>query len=218
MHATLRSLRRWTFRHLYLPLFPGYPQELQKAIGDAGSVLDVGCGTDSPVGRIPRTFHSIGVDIYAPSLEDSRQKRLHDEYHELDVLEIDRAFAPRSIDAIVASDLIEHLRKPDGDTLLEKMERVARKRVIIFTPNGFLPQGDVGGNPWQRHLSGWTPAEMRSRGFRVIGVNGWKPLRGALAAPRWRPRLFWQCVSDLTEPLVRRHPEHAFQMLCVKEV
>ena len=98
------------------------------------------------------------------------------------------------------------------------MEAVARRRVIVFTPNGFLPQDAFDGNPYQVHRSGWTVQEMRSRGYEVRGIHGWRPLRGERAAVRWPPRPFWGRLSLHTQRLFLERPHHAFQLLCTKDV
>jgi hypothetical protein len=64
-----------------------------------------------------------------------------------------------------AADLIEHLGKEDGFRLLEHMELIARKVVVIVTPNGFIAQHLTDGNPLQIHRSGWTAHEMKALGY-----------------------------------------------------
>ncbi len=97
------------------------------------------------------------------------------------------------------------------------MEKIAKKKIIIFTPNGFLPQGKYDDNPWQIHRSGWTSKEMENKGYKVIGINGWKPLRGEYANLLFKPKVLWRIISDFTQLIVKRHPKNAFQILCVKE-
>ena len=115
-------------------------------------------------------------------------------------------------------DVIEHLHEPDALALLADCERIARRRVVVFTPNGFLPQGDFRGNPHQVHVSGWSAERLRGLGFRVVGIHGWKPLRTSHARISWRPDWLWRRVSRLSQPLVAGRPELAFQLLCTKDV
>ncbi len=193
-----------------------YHTELEKAIGECTSILDVGCGSNSPLQHIPRKFFAVGVDAFAPSIEQSRKSKIHNEYCQLDVIDIDKKFAPDSFDCVMALDVIEHLTKQDGLKLLSAMERIAKKRIIIFTPNGFLPQ-PPDGNPWQKHKSGWTVEEMKAHGYTVIGINGWKPLRGENADIRFWPKRAWLRISNITQIYVRNKPEKAFQILCIKD-
>ncbi len=127
-------------------------------------------------------------------------------------------FKPKSFDIVVALDVIEHLAKDDGFMLLRHMEQLARQKVIIFTPTGFLHQPPSEDNPYQEHLSGWTPREMRREGFSVIGVSGWKPLRKEYAAIAFGPYPVTWRVSLLSQPLVRRVPKLAFELFCVKQL
>jgi len=188
-------------------------------MGSCSTLLDIGCGQESPVRRFSaRLGRSTGIDLFGPYLERSRDAGIHTEYHQVNALEIESRFGPRSFDCVLALDLIEHLEKEDGLRLLAAMERVARRKVIVFTPNGFVPQGAYDDNPYQAHRSGWDPDEMRSRGYRLWGVNGWKVLRGERALPRWRPRRVWATLALWSQPLVERRPDHAFHLLCVKEL
>lgn len=88
--------------------------------------------------------------------------------------------------------------------------------MIIFTPNGFQPQGEFDNNVYQLHRSGWTVEEMESLGFKVVGMMGFKPLRGEFGEVRWKPKLFWHRVSVLTQPFVRNRPSLAYHLMCIK--
>src|SRR5438105_1410884 len=93
-----------------------YVKLLEDLVGDAQSVLDVGCGTNSPIGRFEhRVPHSVGIDLHQPALDASRARGLHDDYVRLDVRELDSAFDENSFDAVIANDLLEHLPHTDGE-------------------------------------------------------------------------------------------------------
>ena len=206
-------LKRWHHRFL-----PSYERELERAVGDCKTLIDLGCGYPSPIRSFSSRLHTVGVEAFASDLERSRAEGIHNDYREMDVLKVGDHFAKDSFECVLASDLIEHLTKEQGQELIEMMEALARRRVIIFTPNGYLPQTAHSGNPWQEHKSGWSVSEMREAGYRVIGINGWKPLRTERARIRFKPAFFWRLVSDLTQLFVRRRPESAFQILCVKDL
>ena len=181
------------------------------------SALDLGCGGGSPTRHLGIPYVA-GMDGHAPSLDEARANRTHQEYHLGDVREIGCLFSPAQFEACIALDLIEHLSKEEGKQLLRDMERVASRRVIVFTPNGFLPQQGAG-DDLQEHLSGWDPAEMRALGYRVLGMHGPKFLRGEYHRPRYLPRLIAGVLSILGHFLyTRKHPEKASALLCVKEV
>ncbi|TQF16597.1 class I SAM-dependent methyltransferase [Myxococcus llanfairpwllgwyngyllgogerychwyrndrobwllllantysiliogogogochensis] len=188
-------------------------------VGSCDSVLDIGCGSGSPLKKISHLFsRTVGVDGYPASIERSRAAGIHQEYHCMDLLEVGKHFAPKSFDAVIALDVIEHFEKPEGYRLLEMMESLARKRVVIFTPNGFLPQDEWDNNVHQVHRSGWEVYDFELRGYRVTGMSGWKPLRGDFALPRLRPARLGSRLSILTEPFATRFPQHAFQLLAVRDL
>ncbi|PKM92362.1 MAG: SAM-dependent methyltransferase [Euryarchaeota archaeon HGW-Euryarchaeota-1] len=195
-----------------------FRQELEKELEGCESFLDLACGINTPIQNYSKKYYSVGVDLFEPSVEGSKQKGLHTEYCIMSVLDIDKKFKENSFDCVVALDLIEHLEKKEGLKLMSMMEKIAKKKVIIFTPNGFLPQGEHFENVWQIHKSGWNVEEMQEKGYDVIGINGWKPLRGEMAKNKYSPAFFWNRISDITQLFTRKNPKFAFQILCVKEI
>ncbi|MFX0008076.1 MAG: class I SAM-dependent methyltransferase [Promethearchaeota archaeon] len=200
-----------------LKIFPNLRSELEKAILPCSTLLDLGCGANSPIKYFSEKFQCIGIDLYEKSINESKKKKIHNEYCQMDVLKIEENFKPNSFDCVVALDLIEHLTKEDGNKLIRAMERISKKKVVIFTPNGYHPQGECDVNPWNVHKSGWTVEEMEQKGYRVIGMNGLKYLKGEYAAPRYKPKILWYIISELTQIFVRNHPKRANQLLCVKK-
>jgi SAM-dependent methyltransferase len=198
---------------------PPFERLLEEALADVDSVLDLGCGENSPLGRFRRKYaYSMGVDLFPLALKRSRAADIHSDYRLMDVLDIAQEFEPGSFDAVVAFDLIEHLNEADGLRLLTMMETVARRRIVILTPNGFLPQSATGGNPLQIHRSGWSARRMRELGYDVHGASGLRTLRAGKGSTRWRPARFWGLISDLTQPIVYRFPSLAFHVVCVKRL
>lgn len=191
-------------------------RELQHTLRDCRSVLDVGCGTASPL-RSLRVETLVGLEGFEPAWKEAREKQTHDEVVLGDVRRLRTVFGDRRFDACVALDLIEHLPKDDGWRLLDDMEHLARRRVVVFTPSGFLPQ--QGHGDLQEHLSGWTADDLRSRGYRVIGFCGHRALRGGHHQLKHRPKIFWALVSWLSQALLaRHHPEKAAAIYCIKDL
>ena len=191
---------------------------LRKALLGCQSVLDVGCGS-SPVMRTIGVPHIVGIDGYEPSVGEAKRLDTHDEIIHGDVRDLARYFHPKQFDACVGLDVIEHVVKPDGMKMIQDMERIAAKKVILFTPCGFLQQWHTANDDLQEHLSGWEPAEMAGYGYHVAGFLGPKKLRGEYHAIKGRPRFFWGMIS-LAGHFVwtRNHPEKAAAILCVKEL
>ena len=190
---------------------------MRKALLGCESVLDVGCGHSSMM-RYFGVQHSVGIDGYLPSVEEARKKQTHDEVIHGNVTELENSFRPKQFDACIAIDVIEHLTKEDGLKLIASMERIARKRVVFFTPNGFLPQRHISNDDLQEHLSGWEPAEMRGFGYRVKGLLGPKKLRGEHHALKNKPAAFWGIASFIGQLGVANRPEKAAAILCVKDL
>jgi SAM-dependent methyltransferase len=196
-----------------------YPLLLSSLSSPTSSVLDVGCGTEAVFRKyVTDVTYSVGVDVHLPRDEISRGHHTHDDYVMADIRCLDKVFKPESFETVVALDVIEHLSRDDGFVLLSAMESIAVRRVVVFTPNGFLPQMGTAQNPHQEHLSGWHVDDFEDRGYRVLGLHGYRPLRGAYAGIRFRPQALWERVALMTQPLVRSHPEHAFQLLCIKDI
>jgi hypothetical protein len=192
-------------------------REVRQALRGCRTVLDLGCGPNSPV-RYLHTAHTLGVDGYGPALAEAQARGTHDEYAAGDVKAVRTLMAGRQFDGCVALDVIEHLSKADGWRLLEDMEQLATKRVVVFTPKGFLPQKGGHGD-LQEHLSGWTPDEMRGAGYHVIGMHGPASLRGERHDLRYRPKAFWALVSLLSHFVyTRRRPQQSAAIFCVKKL
>lgn len=190
----------------------------REVIGCCETLLDIGCGDGSHLESLaPYLRRSTGVDIFEPAIRKARERNIYTETILLDVREISKRFKVNSFDCVVAFDLIEHMEKTEGLVLIEEMEKIAKKKVIIFTPNGFLYQRSLYGNIHQIHRSGWSVSEMKNRGYKVIGVHGLKYLLGEGSTPRWKPYWLWKTAAALTQPLCLKTPSLAFQLFCVKE-
>ncbi|MDD5436647.1 MAG: class I SAM-dependent methyltransferase, partial [Candidatus Omnitrophica bacterium] len=179
---------------------------LKKELKGCASALDIGCGADSPMQYI-RIPHSVGVDIYGPAVEESRSKKIHDEYIVADVNGLD--FAPDSFEAVVMCETLEHLEKEAGRSLLDRAERWAKKKVLVSCPNGYILQEALYGNPYQVHRSGWSIKDMKERGYKPYGMVGlkWKPSRSLFF-----PLFFWALLSVVMQPVTYYFPSVAFEI------
>jgi SAM-dependent methyltransferase len=195
-----------------------YYNTLARELSDMESVLDVGCGARSPLAKIPKHFYSVGIDIFKPSIEASKKNKIHDKYVLSDVMSINKHYKKKSFDAVVALDLIEHIPKKDGFKLLKLMEEIARKKVIVLTPNGFYSQDPYEDNPYQIHKSGWEYEDFVKNGYACYGMRGIKSLRGEYATITLKPWIVWATLSTLSQPLYYFMPKHAHQLLAVKNI
>ncbi len=207
--------RNKTFRKIYRVLFPSLECYLRSELRDSAMVVDLGCGAASPLRRCSVPY-SVGVEVFEPYLEESHRSRIHNQYIRADIRKIN--FKPKSFDAVVLLDVLEHLTKEEGHDLLRKGESWARKKVIVYTPNGYEWQDAVGNNEFEIHKSGWTCAELENRGFNIHGCNGLKFLRGYKSRLKFKPMLFWMVISDLTQKVTFYLPSYAFQLFGVKVI
>lgn len=210
----LRSLYEF-LGPFYRRFFPDVTIILRRELSGCDRVLDLGCGHHSLIGYFDIPF-SVGVELFEPSLQESRRKGIHSQYIQANITKVE--FKPKSFDAVIATEVLEHLTKKEGWELLGKMETWARKKVIITTPNGYLRQDPYEDNPLQEHKSGWSPDELREFGFKVLGTNGWKRLRGYKTELKYKPAWLWVRISDLTQRVTYHCPKLAYQLLAVKQL
>jgi len=209
----LQSLER-SFPRV-LPFYPGR-FDLSPFLEGCSSVLDIGCGPQSLVSQCPGSCYSVGLDVFRGCLTEGSRNHTHTDFVQGDVRNL--CFRPRSFDAVVALEVLEHLPKDQGSALLSAMETIASKAVLLTTPNGFVEQEELEGNPFQRHLSGWVPEEFRALGFEVVGLNGARGLRGPQGRLWLKPKLVAEWTSFLSQRFVQKRPSEAFQLLCVKRL
>jgi len=207
-------------------IFPTLISCLQRELVGCQSVLDIGCGPSSPLQYCTNVEYSVGVEPFEPYLRKSVAKKIHTKYFSRKIEELD--FAASSFDAVIMLELIEHLPEEKGVEVLNKAELWARKKIIISTPNGFISQREVDSNLLQRHLSGWGLEKLKDLGYQCCGLAGFKFLRqevqddtmgdNLLTSIRWRPKLFWFLVATVSEVVVCRLPNLAFELFCVKNL
>ena len=193
---------------------------LKKKFKNVQTVLELGAGKDSYINFKDRGYRITALDLHKASIEISKKHNNFDEYILGDAREVRDIFKNKSFDVVTAFDLIEHFEKNEGYQLLEDMVKVAGERVIVFTPNGFVPQSAFDDNPFQEHKSGWTYQDMKKLGFIVYGVNGYKKLRGMYAVPKMKPREFGNFISNLSQIFlnITGLKKYSFAILCVKNV
>ena len=202
-------------RKIYRFFFPPVREYIKKELAGCDTVLDLGCGRgfDSPLEDMPLSY-TLGVDIFEPYLEECRQRKIHSDYIRADIREIE--FKDGSFDTVLMLEVLEHFNKEEGRRLLDRCARWARRKVIISTPNGYVWLDKLDDNPFQKHIAGWSVEELRSLGFSVTGFLGWKKLRGDQVELRYKPRLLWQVISDLTQTVTYHYPGLASRLLAVK--
>jgi len=180
-------------------------------------VLDLGCGGEPYLGECDGVEKIIGVDA---CLESCRVARQADKY-EVVVQAVlpDIPFRPQVVDAVTMLQVVEHLTKEAAGRLIERAEEIAKRKVIITTPNGFVTQDGHGGNSFQTHLSGWTVEEFEIRGYKVFGMEGPKIARRNGRADMLPPARALSVLNSfgLFETYLKARPGQAFQLMAVKD-
>lgn len=202
---------------------------LQRELKDCQSVLDLGCGPSSPLQYCKNIKYSVGVEAFKPYLIESKNKKIHAKYLNKRIEELN--FPEKSFDVVIMIDVLEHLEKEQGKILLKKAEKWARKKVIINSPNGYLPLKSLDENHFQLHRSGWTIEEMNNLRYKAYGMAGWKFLRSGENATkkvsqegesfftiRFKPKLLWAIFAALTQTITYYFPKQAFEVFYVKNV
>lgn len=194
--------------------------EIEKlVVPSCKTLLDLGCGANSNVKFFrDKIEHSVGMDIHKGDLEKSKKAKIHDRYILDDVMNVDRHCKENSFDAVISIGLVEHLKKKDSLLLMKKMEKIARKLVIIGTPNGFIPQEEYDNNPFQIHQSGFSNQDFQERGYTVLGMDGPKLLRGDNAKMRYKPVVLFSVITNILDPLLRSFPSICFNQLAYKRL
>ncbi|MCK4786726.1 MAG: class I SAM-dependent methyltransferase [Desulfobacteraceae bacterium] len=193
--------------------------KMREALTDCQSVLDVGCGGGDAYSFAHKTGrYAVGIDVDPKRLSRACKRGIYNKLIQADVRAFGDLFAPESFDAVVALDIVEHLPRDDSERLVEDMERIARKVVVIVTPNG-KTRGHKPDVPYMKHLCGWTPDEFCSRGYRVWGIGGWKGLRNYNEFLRGFSSgfasSFQRIFFNITQPFVANRPDLAFAIICV---
>lgn len=226
-HPSISTFRRFARR--FLGPFAITSCVARSVKTESSAILDVGCGPGYFFQEIRRRItprYAVGVDLFLPFLSSCRRSKVYDDVILCDIRAL--PFSKRSFDAVLCTEVIEHLEKREGVELIHQLEAVAEQNVVISTPVGFLhecPKCDrervlQDGPEYQRqrntyhspHLSGWSPHEFRKRGYRVVGTSG----HGLL---RLRRRGFvFELLIAISLPVVHIIPETAFQMVAQKRI
>ena len=133
-------------------------------------------------------------------------------------MDIDNFVAPKSFDCVLLLEVIEHLDKIDARKLLKKIEKIAIKRIIISSPNGFLSQEMYHNNIHQFHKSGWNKKFFKRLNFKVYGIGGLKWLRKERGEMKFKSIKALIPIFLLSIFFIRYLPQLAFQLLAVKNL
>lgn len=182
-------------------------------------IVDLGCG-DGTFGlrfNKRRQYNVTGVDIFEPYLKKCLDTGNYNEAMKAD-LRKKLKFPDKKFDGVVCLETIEHLKKSDGANLLNEMERLAKKIIILSCPMGIAAQEAYDKNIYQQHKSSWYPKDFKKKGYKVYGIGlkfvfGNKTHIKYKLTPLILPLAF---LSFLFNPLTNYFPNIACQVVAVK--
>lgn len=125
-------------------------------------VVELGAGKFDKLLRVADTVERrIGFEVHehAEEIDDPRIEKIYASLFEWNLF-----VRAKDRDCVMLIDVLEHLERHDADRLLADLRRSFR-RVLVFTPLGFRPQGQVEDNYYNIHRSGWTEQCLQLRGF-----------------------------------------------------
>ena len=195
-------------------------REVSSIVRSSRSFIEVGCGGGSPVSLVTSSQqYSIGIDIDRRSLERNRRAGYYKEYVQASATDL--PFRKGSVESAFMFGVLDHLEKHDGTLALESMENIARRFVVVKDRSGPAPFEETGyRNSRTEFRASWRPAELRERGYTVLGLGGLKlihpyrltdrnhnpPIRLELLIP----------LLDFTQVILHRRPEQTFHMIGIK--
>lgn len=148
---------------------------IQQHVSPDDTVLDLGCGimqatSDTLTKGELKCKTILGVDVWPKYLDVIKSK-----YPTLKADATDtKFFVDGSFDVVMAIDVLEHLDFQAALNLISEMKRIARKKVIIYTPETFEENTEneqnawgLGQNPYQIHRCVLPESLLVELGFAV---------------------------------------------------
>lgn len=136
---------------------------VQKEVKKSDTVLDIGCGIMAPtMDTCPNYPHSrlkcrfiVGVDAHVTYLEQIKDKEkvcvvCRDVSTGLPI------FVDKSFDIVLMLDILEHLFLHEAEYLITEAERIARKKIIIYTPREYFDNRDKMIGYYPHHGAGYS--------------------------------------------------------------
>ncbi|MCH9808334.1 MAG: class I SAM-dependent methyltransferase [Alphaproteobacteria bacterium] len=157
------------------------------AFDPTASILEIGCGsgeTGALALQKKRAQRYVGVELMSEPASRAAEKITQVIVGDIEEMELD--FQPAEFDALILSEVLEHLREPEA--VLRKLHRHLRPGGVVMasSPNishwkvirelvmGRFPQADRGVFD-RTHLRWFTPdsfaAMFERSGFEVVGIS-----------------------------------------------
>lgn len=153
---------------------------VKEATDNGDSLLSLCCGIGLELKDL-NTQDITAVDITPQYLEQVTSRCPQAKTVLSSALDYIKKQPDNSVDVISIIDGIEHMDKKTGLEVIKHMKRVARKQILLFTPQGSGKDGYLRNEPhnaWgiegadehQTHKSGWTALELKDLGFEIFDM------------------------------------------------
>lgn len=198
-----------------------YPWIFRHKLADVKTILDVGCGNGEFIAIVnaDKKYQITGVDLFAPYLKQAKKYGVYKKLINQDIKNI--KFMPAQFDAVISSQVIEHLTTKQGLDHIKKLEKYANKKIIIGTPNGHFHQEGYDGNHLQEHHSEWTFQDFQKLGYKTYGqglklVYGEHGLLNSIIGSFLPVKILLFSISFIMSPFVYFNPQYAAHTIAVK--
>ena len=95
---------------------------------------------------------------------------------------------------------------------------MGKKKIIIYTPNGFSRRYLHNFNPYLKVKSAWKTEEFEKLGYKISGFNGWKKLRNENGEIKYPPAYLMGLFSNFTEKISHKYPKLAYHLCAIKDL
>lgn len=187
------------------------------------SLIDVGCGKGvlGALMRIyrPRCERVVGVDIYEPYLDFCIANNFYDEVYKHDLQNVPLPFRDKEFEVSTCVEVIEHLDKKYGFSLIHELERITKNRLIMTTPNIWWgKQKNIRyDNPYGWHRSRWYVTDFKKLGFDVKGVRKLNLESKAMSFPIQTLRPFLSLLAKSMSGLACFFPTTSLFIITIKD-
>lgn len=187
------------------------------------TALDVGCGYGRWCQLIQSNFWEAGlpeppiVDGFDAFQSNVDYCRKHNSYRRVWQQTLPSQLEERW-DTVLACEVIEHIEQESVEQVISTLEKAAKRRIIISTPNwpDYRPGADtmVGYNDREAHLSYLPRSFFRKRGYTLLGAGFGNPRNFPSRVIR---KLFFSSAPML-DSLPRVLPSFARSLVAYKDL
>jgi hypothetical protein len=163
-----------------------------------------------------RNYYAVGLDVFRPYLMKCHEMGVYDDLILCDAKSL--PLRPKSFDIVLCIEVLEHMRREEGEKLLRAIEEVARTLIVLSTPVG-KQRLSYDPNPYQEHKYIWKPIQLQKLNYKLRG-SGLRDIyadEGFLARlPRMFGSLLFFVVWILASPITYTRPDVAGNVVGIK--